>query len=118
MLGYIGGKSRIGKWIKDYIPTDIKTYVEPFGGMFWVYFNMDMSLYPNLNNIVYNDVNELNYNLFKCVSENPSRLHTCMTQYPNQEKGNPNTILSVEYYLVSSKRRYTKQTNGNLQIMR
>ena len=91
MLGYIGGKSRIGKWIKDYIPTDIKTYVEPFGGMFWVYFNMDMSLYPNLNNIVYNDVNELNYNLFKCVSENPSRLHTCMTQYPNHEKGNPNT---------------------------
>ena len=23
MLSYIGGKSRIGKWIKDYIPTDI-----------------------------------------------------------------------------------------------
>jgi site-specific DNA-adenine methylase len=30
MFGYIGGKSRIGKWIKDFIPTDIKTYAEPF----------------------------------------------------------------------------------------
>ena len=32
-LSYIGGKSRIGKWISGFIPSDIETYVEPFGGM-------------------------------------------------------------------------------------
>ena len=91
MLGYIGGKNRIGKWIKDYIPTDIETYVEPFGGMFWVYFNMELEKYPELKNIVYNDVNELNYNLFSCVVEDSTLLHSIMKQYPNQELGNPNT---------------------------
>lgn len=91
MLGYIGGKSRIGKWIRDYIPTDIETYVEPFGGMFWVYFNMELEKYSKLDTVVYNDVNKLNYNLYKCVTENPQLLHNIMLQYPNQEKGNPNT---------------------------
>ena len=40
MISYIGGKARIGKWIVPYIPKDIETYVETFGGMFWVFFNM------------------------------------------------------------------------------
>jgi DNA adenine methylase len=66
MISYIGGKSIIGKWIRDYIPTDIETYVETFGGMFWVYFCME-DKYPNLKNIVYNDFNQLNSNLFDCV---------------------------------------------------
>ena len=66
MISYIGGKSIIGKWIRDYIPEDIETYVEPFGGMFWVYFCME-DKYPNLKNIVYNDFNHLNSNLFNNV---------------------------------------------------
>lgn len=66
MISYIGGKSIIGKWIREYIPTDIETYVETFGGMFWVYFCME-DKYPNLKNIVYNDFNQLNTNLFECV---------------------------------------------------
>ena len=44
-LSYIGGKSKIGTWIRDYIPRDIETYVEPFSGMFWVFFKMDLSKY-------------------------------------------------------------------------
>ena len=36
MLSYIGGKSRIGKWIVPYYPKDMETYVEPFGGKFGV----------------------------------------------------------------------------------
>jgi len=66
MISYIGGKSIIGKWIRNYIPTDIETYVEPFGGMFWVYFCME-DKYPNLKNVVYNDFNQLNTNLFENV---------------------------------------------------
>ena len=44
------------------IPEDIETYVEPFGGMFWVYFCME-DKYPNLKKVVYNDFNQLNTNL-------------------------------------------------------
>lgn len=66
MISYIGGKSNIGRWIRDYIPSDIETYVETFGGMFWVYFCME-DKYPNLKEVVYNDFNPLNYNLFKNV---------------------------------------------------
>jgi len=54
MISYIGGKARIGKWIKEYIPKDIETYVEGFSGMFWVFFNMDLKHYPNLKTVVYN----------------------------------------------------------------
>ena len=86
MLSYIGGKSKIGKWIVDYYPTDMETYVETFGGMFWCYFNMDLSQYPNLKKVVYNDFNPLNYNLFLCV-QNPSELLRLMNQIPVQEFG-------------------------------
>ena len=47
MISYIGGKARISKWIVPFIPKDIETYVEPFSGMFWVFFKMDLSKYPN-----------------------------------------------------------------------
>ena len=69
MISYIGGKARIGKWIVPLIPNDIETYVEPFSGMFWVFFNMDLKKYPNLKTVVYNDFNGLNANLMKCSLE-------------------------------------------------
>ena len=68
MISYIGGKARIGKWIREYIPEDIETYVETFSGMFWVFFNMDLTKYPNLKTVVYNDFNPLNANLFKSAA--------------------------------------------------
>jgi DNA adenine methylase len=73
MISYIGGKSKIGKWIVPFYPEDMETYVEVFGGMLWCFFNMDLSKYSNLKKIVYNDFNPLNYNLFQCV-KNPVRL--------------------------------------------
>lgn len=86
MLSYIGGKSKIGKWIVPYYPKDMETYVEPFGGMFWCYYNMDLDEYPNLKNIVYNDFNPLNYNLFMCV-QNPSELLKSIESIPCQQRG-------------------------------
>jgi DNA adenine methylase len=72
-LSYIGGKSRIGKWIVPFYDKNMETYVETFGGMYWCFFNMDLKEYPNLKRVVYNDFNPLNYNLFQCV-QNPSEL--------------------------------------------
>ena len=69
MLSYIGGKSKIGTWIKSFVPKDVETYVQPFSGMFWVFFKMDITTYKNLKRVVYNDVNPLNVNLFKCIKD-------------------------------------------------
>jgi len=85
MLSYIGGKSKIGKWIVPHYPTDMETYVETFGGMFWCFFNMDLTKYPNLKRVVYNDFNPLNYNMFMCL-QNPDVLLTAVNRIPCQQR--------------------------------
>ena len=69
MISYIGGKSRMAKWINQYIPEDIENYVEVFGGAFWVYIKNNIHQLPNINKIVYNDVNRYMVNLFQCCTE-------------------------------------------------
>jgi len=86
MLSYIGGKSKIGKWIVPYYPQDMEIYLETFGGMFWCFFNMDLTKYPNLKKVVYNDFNPLNYNLFKCV-QNPTELLKAINSIDCQKQG-------------------------------
>ena len=90
MVSYIGGKSKIGNWIVNYYPQDMETYLETFGGMFWCFFNMDLSKYPNLKKVVYNDFNPLNYNLFQCV-QNPQELQRALDSVPVQQLGVSNT---------------------------
>jgi DNA adenine methylase len=86
MLSYIGGKSKIGKWIVDLYPQDMEVYLETFGGMFWCFFNMDLSKFSNLKKVVYNDFNPLNYNLFLCV-QNPEELKRALDGIQVQQLG-------------------------------
>jgi site-specific DNA-adenine methylase len=86
MLSYIGGKSKIGKWIVPFYDKDMETYVEIFGGMFWCFFNMDLKQFPNLKKVVYNDFNPLNYNLFKCI-QNPTELLMAINSIDCQKFG-------------------------------
>ena len=95
MISYIGGKSKIGKWIVPFYPTDMETYVEPFSGMFWCFFNLDLEKYPNLKKVVYNDFNPLNYNLFKCV-QNPSELQRVMDEIEVQQVGVIDTSIELK----------------------
>ena len=85
MLSYIGGKSRISSFINQYIPNDIEIYAEPFSGMFWVYFKLELSKYPNLKEIVYNDFNPLNANLFNCVRDS-STFFDIISQITSQQE--------------------------------
>jgi len=85
-LSYIGGKSKIGKWIVPFYPNEMETYVEPFSGMFWCFFNMNLNQFPNLKRVVYNDFNPLNYNLFQCL-QNPSQLLNEVNAIPCQQQG-------------------------------
>ena len=86
MLSYIGGKSKIGKWIVPFYDKDMETYVETFGWMFWCFYNMDLKQYPNLKKVVYNDFNPLNYNLFKCI-QNPEELLKAINDIECQQFG-------------------------------
>jgi DNA adenine methylase len=73
-------------WIIPNIDKDIEVYCEPFSGQFWIFFGMDLTQYPNLKKVVYNDFNSLNYNLFKCV-QNPSELQRYLDSIPVQQIG-------------------------------
>jgi DNA adenine methylase len=113
MLSYIGGKSKIGKWIVDFYPSDMETYVETFGGMFWCFYNMDMNKFPNLKTVVYNDFNPLNYNLFKCL-ENPTELLKAVNSIPCQEKGVEKT---PELYSILFKNYQQSLFSGETKII-
>jgi DNA adenine methylase len=76
-ISYIGGKSKMTSFIVPFIPNDIETYVEPFSGMMWVFFGMKLENYPNLKQIVYNDFNSLNHNLYRCVINHRRLLEEC-----------------------------------------
>ena len=86
MLSYIGGKSKIGKWIVPFYDKNMEVYLETFGGMFWCFYNMDLKQFPNLKKVVYNDFNPLNYNLFKCV-QNPTELLRSINAIDCQKQG-------------------------------
>jgi DNA adenine methylase len=100
MLSYIGGKSKIGKWIVPFYDKNMETYLETFGGMFWCFFNMDLKEYPNLNKVVYNDFNPLNYNLFRCV-QNPQELLRAINSIECQQQGVDITPLHLKEQFVS-----------------
>ena len=63
LIPYLGNKEKFSSFITPNIPTDISTYVEPFAGMFGVFFSLDFSKYRDVK-FIYNDINHLNYNLF------------------------------------------------------
>lgn len=112
MLSYIGGKSKIGKWIVDYYPQDMETYVETFGGMFWCFYNMDLQKFPKLKTVVYNDFNPLNHNLFNCL-QNPTELLKSVNSIPCQEIGVENT---PELYKILFENYQQSLFSGDLVI--
>jgi len=85
MISYIGGKSRMSKWICEYIPNDIEAYVEVFGGAFWVYVKGDIHSKPELKKIVYNDKNKFMANMFACF-QNPHIIAKSLKMFESQDE--------------------------------
>ncbi|MBT4217980.1 MAG: DNA adenine methylase [Flavobacteriales bacterium] len=85
MISYIGGKSRMAKWIGEYIPNNIETYVEVFGGAFWVYINGDVHEKPKLKEVIYNDFNRYMANFFECC-RTPEEFHKYMIDLKSQDE--------------------------------
>ena len=63
LVPYLGEKSKFANFIIPNIPKNISTYVEPFGGMFGVFFSLNFMKFKDVK-FIYNDYNFLNSNLF------------------------------------------------------
>ena len=68
MIPYIGGKQRMAPWIHSFMPPNIETYVEVFGGAFWVYMKSDVDNPLATQQHIYNDFNPYMVNLYRCAS--------------------------------------------------
>ncbi len=70
LISWIGGKRLLRKTIDPLIPSDIKSYIEPFGGGGWVLFYKDK--WADVE--VYNDLDDRLVNLFRIVKHHPDEL--------------------------------------------
>ena len=84
-IPYLGEKSKFSNFIIPNIPHEISTYVEPFGGMFGIFFSMDLKMYPDTE-FIYNDSNYLNYNLFHFLKDKNSFLKEILPITPTENK--------------------------------
>ena len=64
MIPYLGNKTSISDFLKQYVPKNPKKWIEPFGGVFGLYFTLNLRHYPDTE-FIYNDVNPLNCILFE-----------------------------------------------------
>ena len=85
MFPYIGGKKHHSRWIDPLFPNESKTYVEVFGGAFWVYINGDIHEKPKLKEVIYNDFNRYMVNLFECC-RTPEEFHQFMIDLKSQNE--------------------------------
>jgi DNA adenine methylase len=79
MFSYLGGKKFQAKWIASHFIKHY-TYVEPFGGAFWVYFNSTINSEKN----VYNDYNRYIANIFYCAVNKRALFLQKLNQYRPQ----------------------------------
>ena len=68
LIPYLGEKTKLAHFITPNIPKDISIYVEPFSGMFGVFFSLDFSKYKDVK-FIYNDKNNLNFILFNKLKD-------------------------------------------------
>lgn len=82
MFSYLGGKKYQGKWIAEHFPK-FNTYVEPFGGAYWTYFQGNVNAKQN----VYNDFNTYIANIFHCSVFKRDQFLTKLKSYQDQDAG-------------------------------
>lgn len=68
MINYIGSKYSLSDFILPYCPKNPKYWIEPFGGGFGLFFNLNLKNYVNTE-FIYNDINPYNTLLFSKLKE-------------------------------------------------
>jgi len=74
-------------WISGFVP-ECETYLEVFGGGYWVYINSD--IHTRTDKVIYNDFSPFMSNLFRCASD-PKTFSKFIDKKnpPLQTKGKP-----------------------------
>lgn len=62
-------KTKFSNFIIPNIPKNISKYIEPFGGMFGIFFCLNIEDF-NKTKFIYNDINKRNVNLFEKFKDN------------------------------------------------
>ena len=84
MFSYLGGKKFQAKWIASQFPKH-NTYVEPFGGAYWVYFMANHQIDQAHTN-VYNDFNKDIANIFHCARYDDRKFLKSLLSYEDQNE--------------------------------
>jgi len=110
LLSYIGGKARMADWISGFVP-ECETYVEVFGGAYWVYVNSD--IHERCQKAIYNDFNPYMTNLFRCASD-PKTFSKFIDSknIPLQEKGKPELSQACYDYFYKCKENLFSTDSG------
>jgi DNA adenine methylase len=72
MIRYIGSKSNLNSWILETCTEQPLNWVEPFGGMFSIYFTLDLLRFPETR-FIYNEINPYHLNLFQHLKDRSFR---------------------------------------------
>jgi len=84
MIPWIGGKYHQSKWINPFIPKNIDTYIEPFGGAFWNYLKNTINIEEK--KVIYNDFNPILVNMFMCMKYPDKMLSFLEKEIPFDEE--------------------------------
>lgn len=80
IVKYHGGKGRLFKWIREFLPTH-QTYCEPFGGAASLLLNK-----PRSNTEIYNDIEPTIVNLMTVVRDDFERFHSAVQEQPYEKE--------------------------------
>lgn len=118
-LKWAGGKSRLLPDIKKLLPINFEnkriTYIEPFVGggsvLFWMLNN-----YPNIENIIINDINSDLINTYNVIKKSPKKLIKILSTYQqkfysfeNDNSGRKEFYLNQRILFNSRKSDYVVQ---------
>ena len=94
----------MSEWISGFVP-ECETYVEVFGGAYWVYINSD--IHERCDIAIYNDFNPYMTNLFRCAS-NPKTFSKFIDKKdpPLQTKGKPELSQACHDFFINVKKIY------------
>jgi len=104
-------------WISSFVP-ECKTYVEVFGGAYWVYINSD--IHERCQKVIYNDFNPYMTNLFRCASE-PELFSKLIDSenIPKQKKGQPElSQLCHDYFYQCKKELFDGANDSEIKKIR
>ena len=118
-LKWAGGKGQLLNTIISYLPDDIstiKTYVEPFVGSGAVMFSL-VSRFPNITNIIINDLNKELINLYFVIKYDVENLITELKTLEKEYKSfTTNEKRSIYYYQIRDEYNCRECASDNINI--